>query len=87
MTDHAEQSENSSENKSEKKPDRKSDKKSEKNSGLDLIKKWLGLVAAVLSLGSAIYGLLHAQAARKEFSCLTRSSSAESRSTARTPGS
>jgi hypothetical protein len=39
--------------------------KSEK-SGVDAFKKWLGLVAAVLSLGSAAYGLLHAQADKQQ---------------------
>jgi hypothetical protein len=36
--------------------------KSEKKGGLDSVKKWLGLVAAILSLGTAIWALLHAQA-------------------------
>jgi hypothetical protein len=39
--------------------------KSEKKGGLDQVKKWLGLGAALLSLASAAVGLLHAQATRK----------------------
>jgi tetratricopeptide (TPR) repeat protein len=36
--------------------------KTEKKGGLDSIKKWLGLAAAIISLGSAVWALLHAQA-------------------------
>jgi tetratricopeptide (TPR) repeat protein len=39
--------------------------KSEKKGGLDQVKRWIGLGAALLSLGSAVFGVLHAQAARR----------------------
>jgi hypothetical protein len=38
----------------------------EKKSGLDAVKKWIGLAAAAISLGSAAYGVLRAQADMKE---------------------
>jgi tetratricopeptide (TPR) repeat protein len=40
--------------------------KSGKKSGVDSAKKWLGVAAAVLSFGSAAYGVLHEQASKRQ---------------------